>query len=87
MLQKQNFIPDPEEFKAESPLTPELKKIKAERDEEIRAVISGKSDKMLVVVGPCSAHESAPTLEYISDYSLVTNVFSVKNRFLKAKDP
>ena len=66
MLQKQNYIPEPEEFKAETPLTAEMKKIKAARDEEIRAVLSGKSDKMLVVVGPCSAHESAPTLEYIT---------------------
>ena len=66
MLQKQNYIPEPEEFKAETPLTAEMKKIKAARDEEIRAVLSGKSNKMLVVVGPCSAHESAPTLEYIT---------------------
>ncbi len=66
MLQKQNYIPEPEEFIAETPLTPEMKKIKAARDEEIRAVLSGKSEKMLVVVGPCSAHESAPTLEYIT---------------------
>jgi 3-deoxy-7-phosphoheptulonate synthase len=66
MLQKQNYIPEPEEFIAETPLTAEMKKIKAARDEEIRAVLSGKSDKMLVVVGPCSAHESAPTLEYIT---------------------
>ena len=66
MLEKQYFIPEPEEFMAESPLTPELRKIKKERDEEIRDVISGKSDKLLVIVGPCSAHESAPTLEYIS---------------------
>ncbi|MBQ8684563.1 MAG: 3-deoxy-7-phosphoheptulonate synthase [Clostridia bacterium] len=66
MLEKQNFIPEPEEFISEAPLTAELKKIKRERDEEIRDVISGKSDKMLVVIGPCSAHEPAPTLEYIS---------------------
>ena len=66
MLEKQYFIPEPEEFIAEAPLTAELKKIKKVRDEEIRSVISGKSDKMLVVVGPCSAHEPAPTLEYIS---------------------
>ena len=66
MLEKQYFIPEPEEFIAESPMTAELKAIKKVRDEEIRAVISGKSDKMLVVVGPCSAHEPAPTLEYIS---------------------
>ena len=66
MLEKQYFIPEPEEFIAEKPMTAEMKKVKKERDEEIRAVISGKSDKMLVVIGPCSAHEPAPTLEYIS---------------------
>ncbi len=65
MLEKQYFIPEPEEFMAETPMTDALKAIKKSRDEEIRAVISGKSHKMLVIVGPCSAHESAPTLEYI----------------------
>ncbi len=66
MLEKQYFIPEPEEFIAESPMTAAHKRIKKERDEEIRDVITGKSDKMLVIVGPCSAHEPAPTLEYIS---------------------
>ncbi len=66
MLEKQYYIPEPEEFIAEAPLTPELKKIKKQRDEEICDVLSGKSEKMLVIVGPCSAHESAPTLEYIA---------------------
>lgn len=66
MLEKQYFIPEPEEFIAESSLTKEMKKIKAQRDEEIKDVITGKSNKLLVVIGPCSAHESAPTLEYIS---------------------
>ena len=66
MLEKQNFIPEPEEFIGETPMSEEMKKLKAERDEEIRNVISGKTNKMLVVVGPCSAHEPAPTLEYIA---------------------
>ena len=66
MLEKQNFVPEPEEFIAEKPLTPALQEIKRKRDEEVRDVISGKSEKMLVVIGPCSAHEPAPTLEYIS---------------------
>lgn len=66
MLEKQYYIPEPEEFMAESPLPAEMKKIKRERDEEIRQVIGGKSEKMLVVVGPCSAHEPAPVLEYIA---------------------
>ena len=66
MLEKQYFIPEPEEFIAETPLTATLKEIKKQRDKEIRDVISGNSEKMLVIVGPCSAHEPAPTLEYIS---------------------
>ena len=66
MIEKQYFIPEPEEFIAEKPLTPAMKAIKKQRDEEIRDVIAGRSNKMLVVVGPCSAHEPAPTLEYIS---------------------
>ncbi|MBQ9729206.1 MAG: 3-deoxy-7-phosphoheptulonate synthase [Clostridia bacterium] len=66
MLEKQYYSPEPEEFMAESPLSPEMKKIKKERDEEIRKVISGKSEKMLVIIGPCSAHEPAPVLDYIS---------------------
>ncbi len=66
MLEKQNFVPEPEEFIAEKPLTPALQEIKKQRDKEIRDVIAGRSEKMLVVIGPCSAHEPAPTLEYIS---------------------
>lgn len=66
MLEKQYYIPEPEEFIAESPLSSELKELKRRRDEEIKAVVSGRSEKMLMIVGPCSAHESAPVLEYIS---------------------
>ena len=66
MLKRQYFIPEPEEFINEQPLTPALSQIKQQRDEEIRNVITGQTDKMLVVVGPCSAHEPAPTLDYIA---------------------
>ena len=66
MLEKQYFIPEPEEFIAELPMTNALNAMKKERDREICDVIAGKSEKMLVVIGPCSAHEPAPTLEYIS---------------------
>ena len=66
MFTKQYLIPQPEAFIAEKPLTAELKRIKEGRDQEIRAVLSGNSEKMLIIVGPCSAHDSAATLEYIS---------------------
>ena len=69
MFKKQIAIPSAEEILAEQPLPASLKKIKAERDELCKAVISGKTDKLLVVVGPCSAHESAPVLEYVKRLS------------------
>jgi 3-deoxy-7-phosphoheptulonate synthase len=39
--------------------------VKAERDESIRAVFDGRSDKFILVIGPCSADHSEPVLEYI----------------------
>ena len=66
MLEKQCFIPAPEEFIAESPMTAAMQEMKRARDKEICDVIAGRSDKFLVVIGPCSAHAYAPTLEYLS---------------------
>lgn len=65
MFEKQIQIPSPEELAAQLPLSADLARIKAERDVLVKDVITGKSDKLLVIVGPCSAHESAPVLEYI----------------------
>ena len=56
MFEKQIKIPEPEEIKDMLPLPKELAKIKAERDKAISDVISGKSNKLIVIVGPCSAH-------------------------------
>lgn len=65
MFEKQIQIPSPEELADQLPLSADLARIKAERDVLVKDVITGKSDKLLVIVGPCSAHESAPVLEYI----------------------
>ncbi len=65
MFEKQIKIPDPEQILAEMPLPENLKKIKAERDKLVSDVISGKSDKLIMIVGPCSAHEAAPVLDYV----------------------
>jgi len=66
MFEHQILIPEPEDIVKQIPLPDKLKKIKAERDIEVKDVISGKSDKLLLVIGPCSAHEPAPVLEYIN---------------------
>ena len=58
-------LPIPKDVKAEFPLTERMEKVKAERDENIKAVFEGKSDKFILVIGPCSADHSEPVLEYI----------------------
>ena len=59
-------LPIPQDVKQEYPLTEQMTAVKAARDESIRAVFEGSSDKFLLVIGPCSADHSEPVLEYIS---------------------
>jgi 3-deoxy-7-phosphoheptulonate synthase len=46
-------------------MTKELRRIKEERDRTIRSIFERKSDKMLLVIGPCSAHNEDAVCEYI----------------------
>ncbi len=59
-------LPIPQEVKKEFFLTERMEKVKAERDESIRAVFEGSSDKFILIIGPCSADHREPVLEYIS---------------------
>lgn len=65
MFDKQIKIPEPEEIKDQCPMPKELAAIKAERDKLVGEVITGKTDKLLIIVGPCSAHAKKPVLEYV----------------------
>ncbi len=71
MFEKQVKIPSPEEMKEKNGLSPALTALKRERDELVKDVLSGRQNKFLLIVGPCSAHESAPVLEYIRRLSKV----------------
>ncbi|MBR6807276.1 MAG: 3-deoxy-7-phosphoheptulonate synthase [Clostridia bacterium] len=59
-------LPIPQEVKKEYPLTDRMLEVKAIRDESIREVFEGRSDKFILVIGPCSADHREPVLEYIS---------------------
>lgn len=58
-------LPSPDEIKKQTPLSEELKQRKEERDRLIQDVITGNSDKFLVIVGPCSADNEDAVCEYI----------------------
>ena len=59
-------LPIPQEVKKEFALTPKMEQVKAERDESIKAVFDGRSDKFILIIGPCSADHKEPVIEYIS---------------------
>ena len=61
-----NKLPTPAEIKEQFPLPAEFVARKAERDEEVKKVIRGESDKFLVIIGPCSADNEDAVIDYIS---------------------
>ena len=64
-------LPTPTEIKADYPVTQKVARIKEERDEMIRKVFTGESDKFLVIIGPCSADNEEAVCEYINRLSRV----------------
>ena len=56
----------PKEIKERYPISEEGVLAKAANDAAIRAVIRGESDKLLLVIGPCSADREDAVIEYIS---------------------
>lgn len=63
MIFKQK-LPIPMDVKARYPVSDYALKIKAEYDREIEDIFCGKSKKMLLIVGPCSADREDAVLEY-----------------------
>ena len=57
-------LPVPKEIKERYPLTAELSRVKAERDALIADVFTGRSDKMILIIGPCSADREDAVLDY-----------------------
>ena len=53
------------EVKEMYPLTGNIMKIKEERDAEIQKIFTGKSDKLLLIIGPCSADNEDSVLDYM----------------------
>lgn len=57
-------LPNPAALKAQFPLPEALRRIKEVRDAEIADVFCGRSDKFIVIVGPCSADNEDAVCEY-----------------------
>lgn len=73
-------LPAPSEIKEQYPVPEHLVKLKAERDEMIADVFTGKSDKFLVIVGPCSADNEPALLDYVERLAAVQK--KIKDRII-----
>ena len=71
-------LPIPQQVKQDYPVTDEMQAVKAARDAEISSIFKGESDKFILVIGPCSADQREPVLEYISRLRLLQDKINDK---------
>lgn len=58
-------LPSPEEIKKNFPLSEKAAKIKKDRDRQISDILTGRDDRFLVIIGPCSADSEEPVIDYV----------------------
>jgi len=58
-------LPIPKEIKELYPLTEKIAKTKEAKDKEIADIFEGKDNRLLLVIGPCSADKEEPVMDYI----------------------
>lgn len=71
-------LPEPMEIKQEIPLKKEFQKLKEKRDREIADIMTGKDDRFLLIIGPCSADNEPAVLDYCTRLAKVAE--EVKDR-------
>ena len=64
-MQFKRKLPIPQEIKEEYPASEFVKKSREEGVKELKEIFEGKSDKFVLVIGPCSADREDAVLEYI----------------------
>lgn len=73
-------LPTPEEIKEQFPVSPELIALKKQRNAEIRDVFTGKSNKFLLIIGPCSADNEIAVCDYVTRLAKVNE--KVKDKLI-----
>ena len=73
-------LPTPDEIREQYPVPEEVLRIKAKRDAEIKDVITGKSNKFLVIIGPCSADNEESVCDYVNRLARVNE--QVKDKLI-----
>ncbi len=64
-------LPIPRDVKQEFPVPDELRAVRKRNIEQVEGVLSGRSDKFLLIIGPCSADREDSVLEYLRRLRIV----------------
>ncbi|MBD5494159.1 MAG: 3-deoxy-7-phosphoheptulonate synthase [Lachnospiraceae bacterium] len=75
-----NQLPTPTEIREQFPVPARLAELKKQRDREISDVLTGKSNKFLVIIGPCSADNEDAVCDYVSRLAKVNE--KVKDKLI-----
>ena len=67
-------LPIPKELKEMYPVSEEGARSKRANDRQIRDIITGASDKLLLIIGPCSADREDSVLDYITRLAKVRDL-------------
>ncbi len=59
-------LPIPQQVKEMFPLSRELEEVVKKRADELADIFTGKSDRFILIIGPCSADNADSVLDYIS---------------------
>ncbi len=59
-------LPIPKEVKAEFPLKEELRILRERRLAEMADIFEGRDNRLLLIIGPCSADSEEPVIDYIT---------------------
>jgi len=58
-------LPIPQELKRDFPIDTEISRVKQQRDRHIADILTGRDDRLLVIIGPCSADREDAVLDYM----------------------
>ena len=58
-------LPIPKEIKEQFPMSPELTAVRDKCVNDMKDIFSGKSDRFILIIGPCSADKEDSVIEYI----------------------
>ncbi len=80
MFEKIKKVISAEDAAKRIPMTEDLVGIKAKRDEELKAIIDGRDDRKVIIIGPCSADNEDAVIDYVVRLAKLAD--EVKDKFM-----